>query len=448
MTPFPKTNAEIAGLEQLRASLSKSDQNDDAIKAQIAQVDQHLVRLGGPVRVAVLGGPLSGKSSLVNFLTGEDLIPVGTADPTRPPIIMRYSKKPATIAGWWTGIEVIENTLSVAAAAANSPDFVEFRIPNPILQFINFLEMPRAKDESSLSEQLRWVSSRADVVIWCTKASDPWTEEEAKIWSPYAEKLNGRTILAVTHMDQVETSIADVQKQAKERAKNLFQSVVLIATTEAAKAAPKGQVTNPAAWEATGGRDLVSAVLSLSREMRKAEIETVHQLIDVAKESKDAAQKEVKVAQYETVRIFAADTQPIKAGAPPEPGKTPAIKDDTAPTKAVSVEQGEDPKTSLLGLLQARLDSLVEYTNDEEKFRSWEFLNSVVEIADEISNMAAPKGRLTDEAKWLRSQIDDAFGEFNLMQMGGSDEHCINAARLFLQMARDFSWATTTVEEG
>jgi hypothetical protein len=86
---------------------------------------------------------------------------------------------------------------------------------------------------------------------------------------------------------------------------------------------------------------------------------------------------------------------------------------------------------------------MLAYATANEDFRVWGFLNLVVEVADDISNAVAPRTALIDDTGWLRSQIDDAFGEFNMMQLGGEDRHCVQSARLLLQLSRDFAWATS-----
>lgn len=479
VTPFPIATAEITALRRLCAILGKTKPDDENAKARKAKAEQLVVRLGGPVRVAVLGGPGSGKTSLVNFLIGSELIPHEEGTTPRPPIIIRYDEEPATVAGWWSGIEIAEKGLKLEAAAVHKPDFIEFRIPNPILQFIGFLEMPKVDDEAGRSEQIRWASRRADVVIWCTKASSPWSEADAQIWAPFAEKLYGRSLLAVTHVDEVDMPRESLRDQLPPETANLFENTVLIATTDAIKAAPEGRVTEPELWEASGGRMLATSVLSLARKIRQSEVEAAQRLLAEPSETSSADEKPVEhdvseaETPNETAKTFAAETPPLATEEigqsadtqPPAKSETtkespkPALEkaEDTAvaPAEEPSEHAPESTDTNAvppvgdgsLGLLQTHLDTLISYAAQEDSFRVWEFLNSVVEMSDEISDKVANEGSLTGDKAWLRSQLDDAFTAFNMMQMEGGEQQCLEAATLLLQLSRDFSWATATSEE-
>ncbi len=501
MTPFPPAYAEIAELRRLRGQMGKESPGDDAGKALRGRIDQLVARLGSPVRVAILGGPRSGKSSLVNFLAGADLIPTDAPSSERPPVIVRFNEKPMTAAGWWSGIEVAEDGFRLEAAALHSPDFIEFRLPNPILKFMSFLDMPSVGTGDAQTEQVRWVSSRADIIVWCGRANAKWEAEELPVLAPAADRLKGRSLLVVTHTDLLAgPEIEALAGKLKGLTAGLFQAVRMISTARALKASPEGKVIDPAGWEASGGRNMAATVLAFARAVRNSEIATARKLLKDARDGFPAAAAKIDDASAPTEAEAAAPAEPEVPQAAPEPAPEPAREPEPAPVAAtepeatapepeaspeaepvapvpttpepVTLEPSEPepepvvasepapaeaaspavasfvdgPESGALAALQARLDEMIAYTVDEAAFRDWGFLNLVVETADEVSNAVAPRTALTEEAAWLRSQVDDAFGEFNMMQMGGTEQHCVDAARLLLQLARDLSWAATREE--
>ena len=449
-TPLPSASAEIAELKALRQELGAASVSNVNLKTFKARAELLSARLGSPVRVAVLGHPRSGKSSLVNFMVGANLLPTDEGAHASTPVIIRYGDSEQTVVGWWSGIEIVEDGLRLEMAAMHNPDFIEFRIANPILKFMSFMDMPSEQESVKQAGQIVWVSSRADVIIWCSKSSKH-TDWDQKTLLPFANRLRGRSLLAMTHADKLSPSErTDLMDRLGMETSNLITSVIPVSTTDAINAAPGGSVTDPQAWEKSGGKDLAMGVLSLARKVRISEMAEALQLVKQARaelkselgtDAADEAPASSKpVAEVKEVGKDAGAGAEKRPEAPP-----PVASEKPKPAAASAAKEvvSHAPETGALRVMQDRLDELVAYCEDDAEFRAWGFLNMIVEIADDISNAAAPRDSLIPEAAWLRSQIDDAFGEFNMMQMGGEDAHCMAAARLLLQLSRDLSWAAS-----
>lgn len=447
MTLLHSANTEIVDLKKLRKALSERDAPD---KSLISKIDLLISRLASPVRVAILGGPRSGKSSLVNFLAGADLIPTSADSEGRPPVIVRYGDKPKTAAGWWSGIEVAEEGLRLESVTMHQPDFIEFRISSPILRSLSFLDMPSVEAGDAQTEQIRWVSSRADVIIWCTRADAEWRVEEHDVLEPAADRLKGRSLLAVTHKDTLEPAEAtSLEAQVRAEAAELFKSIVLVSTTDAIQSSPGGDVVDEEAWKQSGGQQIASAVLGLARAVRVSEIKAARKMIkDGASPSSEKAAIDNNAQKQETASVPDDSEKGLSDGQNDDVGAVlAAVTAELDPNKQAIPQDTETvTESGALGVLQTRINQLIDYSADAEGFRDWGFLNAIVEMADDVSNAVAGRGALKEEAAWLRSQIDDAFGEFNMMQMGGTEQHCFDAATLLLQLSRDLAWGAARGE--
>ena len=92
--------------------------------AEQAEAEKLLVRLQQPVRLALMGMPSSGKSSLLNLLAGADVLPEGVRLPT---LQLRYGAQSRTICTLPDGTKQTIVDASAHDIAALSPVFVTKR---------------------------------------------------------------------------------------------------------------------------------------------------------------------------------------------------------------------------------------------------------------------------------------------------------------------------------
>ncbi len=502
MSPLQSAERELAELDGfLSVELPAGAADDPELRELRARAERLAIRLSNPIRVALVGLPGRGKSTLGRFLSGHGL-PAASPRERRYPLILRYGTRAESLAGWWSGIEIPQDGVDMAGAAEHNPDYIEIRLPNPVLQVLSFLDLPGAPDWNAQKEQMRWVSGRADTILWCTNAVDPWGEDEWQLWSLVPRRLQQQSVLVATHYDlrRGAGGTSPVSERLSQLTKGQFREVVAVATLEALAAAPAGQVLDAASWDLSGGKALVGALLSAARAVRSTDLVTARELAAAGHAAIEAwtARSATRSAAFSLRRRAAqhAADPPPPATPPPAPPPAPPVASppepaapadgrgpgDEAPAPAASplpkrvvsrtavflreLEQaaanpqpeevtGNDVAPDdaaadapaavplVLRTLGERIDDLIAYAADPANFRDWEFMTKVSEIGDELSVLTARPGDLSEDGRWVRREVEEAYVTLSLLQMEHGEKPAQDAVIVLLQLARDLSWAAT-----
>ena len=496
MSPFPSVTQDLAELERfISAELPMRLAREPTIIELRQNAERLALRLSNPVRVAIAGLPGAGKTMLANFLAGQIYAAPHTGRGQALPVILRYCEKPETIAGWWSGIEIPYRGIEPQSAAEHGPDYIELRLPNPVLEFISFLDMPGVDDWPGQKEQMRWIGGRADVVLWCTKATDPWVDEEWQLWSLVPRRVQARSLLVATQTDLVKSAQAleEAMQRLRSVTKDRFAELVTIGTRTALDAAPAGRVLDAAAWERSGGRAMVGSLLSAARAVRRADIAAARELLSDAAEAlglapprpdkpKPAAPAEAPAGKPAKAAQEDAEAPAVRPGrpasrigrfkevtenekpeeVPPEGEATPAPVEEAPPAPAAEAALPAATETSpaapepppaasaapspLLTLLAERAGKLIAYAEAGDGFKDWEFMAQITELGDELSALTVSSRALKPEAAWIKPQVEDALVALSLLQMEQGDRPCEDAAMVVLQLARDLAWAAAPQE--
>jgi len=505
MSPLPSADRELAELQRFLAADAHAQQPRNEALRELRQKAQRLsLRLANPVRVALVGLPGSGKSALAGFMAGHSY--ENTPGGISRPVILRYGDKPISVAGWWSGAEVAQARVDFTAAEAEKPDYFELRLPNPVLNFLSFLDLPGQQGWDAQKKQMQWVSGRADVLIWCTPATDPWVGDEWQLWSLVPKRLQSRSILVVTNIDKVPPDSEDqrIDERLTAHVEGQFQEVVAAAPPVALAAAPLGRVQNAATWEASGGKAMVGALLTSARAVRRSDIAAAreilgswHAVAGIAPPSAPAPEPAPLPPMPRTAPAPTAQPAPPEPPAPepampepampePAPAVAPEIRDvpPAAPPPAPILLERPEPQSGpvpesgpapepapapaaqapgprapepppstaqpmpsappavpILRMLDDKLSDLIAYVSDDGAFKDWEFMTKITETGDELSIMASGSGALSEEGRWVRTQIEEAFVTLSLLQMEQGDQPLKDAATVLLQLARDLTWA-------
>ncbi|MDH3263322.1 MAG: hypothetical protein OEM24_04930 [Paracoccaceae bacterium] len=494
MSPFPSVTQDLAELERfISAELPQRLAKDPAIVELRQSAERLALRLSNPVRVAIAGLPGAGKTMLANFLAGQIYAAPRTERGNALPVILRYCEKPETIAGWWSGIEIPYRGIEPQSAAEHGPDYIELRLPNPVLEFISFLDMPGVDEWPGQKEQMRWIGGRADVVLWCTKATDAWADEEWQLWSLMPRRVHARSLLVATQTDLLKSpeALEEVVHRLKHATKDQFAELVTIGTRTALDAAPAGRVLDAGAWEMSGGRAMVGALLSAARAVRRADIAAARELLAEAAEAlglapprpgkakpapaaetapeprPDAGAEDAQDEAAQAVRPGRPSSrigkfkeaaekedqaaQPAETEAPPdaateEPPVPASGEEPAVPAAAKKQPSAPAAPSPLLALLAERAEKLIAYVESGKGFKDWEFMGQITELGDELSAMTVSSRALKNEAAWVKPQVEDALVALSLLQMEQGDRPCEDSAVVVLQLARDLAWAAASPE--
>ena len=250
------------GVSDLRRAIAQAGLSEP-LKARAQAILDQIER---PVRLAMFGLPGSGKSQILNFLAGADVLPGKTKLPT-----LQLSYGDAAVANCTLPDGTVEALPmeDMQAITALKPVFVDAEMPLPALKKISILEVSAG---ASLREQQRamsWASKRSDVALWCSKGA--FGRDEQALWAQMPAALQDHAFLLMTHDDNpaVEEAYPGRVDRAVYAMQDQFRQVLPIGTKTAIAARNSDGTVNKDMLRSSGGMAVISAILRM--------VETGHQ---------------------------------------------------------------------------------------------------------------------------------------------------------------------------
>lgn len=141
----------------------------------LATAQNLLNKLESPLSIAIVGEFNAGKSTLLNALLEEDLLPVGVLPTTAHTGIVRFGPRRAARV-YWTEKQPEEVTFEEASSSmkdnAAQIQRVDFMFPHPVLRAVEFWDTPGF---NALEERHEQVASqaltRAEAILWVMDAN-------------------------------------------------------------------------------------------------------------------------------------------------------------------------------------------------------------------------------------------------------------------------------------
>ena len=185
--------------------------------------------LAGPVRVAVLGETNSGKTSVVNVLLGDDLLATDVIANTRLPLLVHHAPQPSLELVDESGKRQPIERASIAALQVGRNARLEVGVPLPLLAGIEIIDTPgTGLDDLDFADREPDWTSRADVAIWCTIATQAWRATEVAAWRDLGREPS-RSLLAATRADLLDASDRQkVMARLSAEAGALFHAIVMV----------------------------------------------------------------------------------------------------------------------------------------------------------------------------------------------------------------------------
>jgi hypothetical protein len=147
-------------------------------------------------RVIVLGEGNAGKTSLVNLLLDQALLPGSVVANTRRPVVLRFAKSIVV-----TGVTPF-GRLDLQQADGephygSGLESLEIGLPNPKLAAFDLVDTPAMSASAQLDV------GEADLLLWCTVATQAWKQSERRLWMTIGKRHHRRAILVATHKDSL-----------------------------------------------------------------------------------------------------------------------------------------------------------------------------------------------------------------------------------------------------
>ncbi|MEL7150687.1 MAG: dynamin family protein [Pseudomonadota bacterium] len=213
-------------------------------------------------RVALMGEFSAGKSTLSNLLVGRSALPVNITATQLPPVWMSYGHQPA----FKVGLDGAEQEVDASFDGVSVHDTrcVRVFLESNFLKNCDLIDMPGISDPNMAAEVWQRVIGEADIVLWCSHATQAWRQSEAAVWGTMPHDLYDKSLLLLTRMDRI---LADrdrvrVVKRVQSETEGLFREVLPVSLTQALEAKD-----DPEAWTASGADHLVKSLMALTDEV-------------------------------------------------------------------------------------------------------------------------------------------------------------------------------------
>ena len=409
----PERESIVDGLKRLASSNDVQPTTRERAKALLS-------RLEAPVRVAILGLPHSGKSTLLNVFAGRRLLP---PDVVLPPVEFRYGSTDQLRVTSESGDAQVLPGLDFSQVPDDAL-YVQAEADLPVLKEITLLEVAAEGTGEEQESALRWASRRADIAVWC---SQEFARVERLLWASAPDQMKDHGFLAITMADRIGSreDISSRMSVLKAVAEQDFLHAYPVASEAALAALDKDDKLE---WSASGGDALRRAVLDHAHSGRRADLDAAHVFVlrhqDVIDRLPQAEQEESSDAT--------PDLSPESPKPEVPPASEPATSEAGGSGMAASCSEGAQFLRSRANEIGAELKSL----NEEDA--ADHVLGQCLETVEHLQDLMDASD--LSDAQWdaMKDEVSAANDMIVLMQLERGTEPAADAVTLLLQLRRTF----------
>lgn len=406
-------------------------------------------RMKKPVRIALMGMPEAGKSTLMSLLVGAEVVP---EDVVLPTLHLEYGEETETICTLPDGSKQTLPHANAREIAALSPVFVEMKMPLVALNKITVLEVVAPADADAMHRACQWASKRCDIAMWCTQG---YGQTEQLIWSQMPEVIKSNAFLMITKADSLERrGILDAAEAAvRSVASGNFDQIFTIATKEALSSRHPDGTVNRELMRQSGGLRLISAVMKRVEVRKQPSVDAAEILLrDNAAALGRVDPKAADSAKNESVLD--------EVSAPQKPEEPTVAQRETRPepkigarlaliaksAKAASEVRNEPP---LQPATRDAYEHVLDYIVDQSR--------SLIDLAEKLGDAAPAQimAKAVEHVQWLSDYLNengddadpgmsrtrdmamDAADLVQLMQMEKRDSAAVEALSLMVQIKHE-----------
>jgi energy-coupling factor transporter ATP-binding protein EcfA2 len=430
-------------VERVLERLAQAAQSGLLPAAAQDEAEKLLTRMKMPVRLALLGMPGSGKSSLLNLLAGNIVLPEGVRLPT---LQLSYGPEPKAICTLSDGTKQTLATADCHEIATLSPVFVEIELPLPALSKISLLETVAPNDPNALHRAGQWAAKRADVVLWCTSEFD---KTERRIWGQMPDLIKDYALLMITRIDvlQEQGTLDGLIGSIRTAAIGEFEKILPINVPMALEARKPDSSVDKELMRDSGGMALIAAVLKqVEQEKRSATDMADVLLLQNADALSGLDEAETPAAPVNT--LAATGNEAAAAKSDPEVSTGIARLREIAARRAAEQTQTTAPATlqtdtcavyqHVVDRLEERAQALTVSMQDMGDDAPAEIMDECVTQIQWLCDYLNDNGDAQDES--LQRARDTAFDAADLvllMQLEKRDSAALEAVSLMLQVKRE-----------
>lgn len=287
-----------------------------------AEAAERLIeRLERPARIALLGLPGSGKSSILNLLVGSIVVPETLRLPT---IIVQHGDVSRMLCTLTDGTTKIVPGADLAAVLPLAPALVTLEMDLPALRVISLLEVSAGPMEAEQKRAATWASKRSDIVIWCTTSYLP---KEQAVWESLPDAVKDNSFMLLTKVDLLGSREAAqaMHDRVELRAGEEFRQILSISAKQARAAMPPGGQVNRELFRDSGASAVITAIKTRVQSGRRADMDTAELLLARHVEASELVAKRFAEPEEEAPKAWTP---------PPEPAPEPEPEPDSAVAEA------------------------------------------------------------------------------------------------------------------
>jgi len=209
--------------------------------------------------IALMGEFSSGKSTLLNMLVGQSILPMQVTATRLPPVWFRYGDKPS----FWVdraGQRHDVDLDDLGSVPIKDARFIRIYAISEQLEKCDLIDTPGISDPNIPTDS--WISTigYANSVLWCTHAGQAWRESERSQWESLPERLRENSLLLVTRADKIvsQDDLNKIHRRLKRETSDLFGSHHFISLTLALKARQAEDKND--LWARSGGEVLMKSL--------------------------------------------------------------------------------------------------------------------------------------------------------------------------------------------
>lgn len=386
------------------------DRLQSALEGQLFPSEWHqwgsrlLDHLRKPVQVAVLGGPGTGKSTLVNMMLGDPNLPRISGLPV---IEIAYGAKLRTMYELADGNSVTRNGVPGDMAVPDKAVRARVELPDEALIRHNFIEVGLSGNPGHQMSMVNWVVQWADIILWCT---DSFDESEQKLWDAVPDDIKDHSFLVLTMADRqmmrgvLQDRITALEPIVAEEFLGLYPIA-----TEQAITARRGGGDQGNLWQSSGGQRLMEGLMRQVENGRIADVDQAQMLLNrFAPES--------------------ASTAPLAAEKPVP-----------TPDQPVKARDGEHVLKSALKLLQDCANELLAGIATDGEPDTEAVLARCVKSANDLADMLHRADPDELSLQELQSDAQESAEMMLLFQLEKDEDAAVDAVTLLLQLKKEIA---------
>lgn len=207
-------------------------------KEQKDKLDLELANIDAPIQIAIIGQFSSGKSTFLNALLGEEILPSGVTPVTAKVCYIKYGKNlslEATYKNGKTYYKDLDFLHSVDSLENQKIKFYTLFAPLDLLKTITFLDTPGFNSQNqSDTDTTNAVLDSVDGIIWLSLIDNVGKNSEKQILQTHIKRYANKSLCVLNQKDrlsnaQVQTSL----EYAKSAFAGFFEQIEAISARNA-----------------------------------------------------------------------------------------------------------------------------------------------------------------------------------------------------------------------